>query len=82
MVATELGCTALLCWCTTWSGMPRPASASHWTQFASSCHIARSSGSWSQTAPTVMAWSSCSTTTATTCASDRIQRTWSAEEVG
>ncbi|CAM3169426.1 hypothetical protein STAL104432_15490 [Streptomyces albus] len=49
---------------------------------ASSCHSFFRRGSRSTTEPTVIAWSSCSTTTAVTSASCSIHDTCSAEDVG
>lgn len=81
-VATESGVTARRCRCTTSSSMSTPAPSSSSTAPASSCHSRFRCGSRSITEPTVIAWSSCSTITATTSASCSIHRTCSAEEVG
>ncbi len=81
-VAIESGVTPRRWRCTRLSGTPWPSSARVATQPRSSCQIPVRSGSASQTAPTVIAWSSCSTTQATAWVSARIQRTCSGAEVG
>ncbi len=81
-VATLSGVTPRRWRCTRESGTPRPSSVIARTQPRSSCQIPARSGRASQTAPTVIAWSSSSTTQATDLVSARIQRTCSAAEVG
>lgn len=82
IVATDAGVTARRCRWTTSSSMCAPASYSSCTAPTSSCHSLCSWGSRSTTVAMVIAWSSCSTMTADTCASCSIQKTCSAEEVG
>lgn len=81
-VAIDSAVTPRRCRWTSVSGTCRPSSVSNRTQSWSSCQIPVSSGSASQTAPTVIAWFSSSTTQATARVSARIQRTCSAAEVG
>ncbi len=81
-VATASGVTAARCRCTTPSSTERPSATSASTAPASSCHSRRSPGSPSTTDPTVIAWSSFSTTQALHPESHRIHCTCSADDVG
>ncbi len=81
-VAVVSGVTALRCRWTVSSVMSAPALTRCVTASPSSCHSRRSPGSRSTTEPIVIAWSSCSTIAADTCASCSIHATCSAEEVG
>ncbi len=81
-VAVASGVTALRWRCTTSSATPRPSETSPSTAPASSCHSRRRWGRRSMTEPTVMAWSSFSTTQAVQSVSYRIQYTCSVDDVG
>lgn len=82
IVAVESGVTAWRCRWTTSSSMCAPTSYSSCTAPVSSCHSWCSAGRRSMTVAMVIAWSSCSTMAAVTCASCSIQKHCSADDVG